>query len=150
MKISKFFEHFQKSILIKLEDKSLETYQFIQKYLDVIEFQNYIDNPNLYQIVARDLDQIIGLIIYKMKDGKIHINYTAVDSSRRLEGINTKMLQEIERIANDNNISVITTNVRSGNQSSINSFIKSGFQINTNYDLYYPDGERKIPLFKRL
>ena len=55
-----------------------------------------------------------------------------------------------KKIAKNNNVQVITSNVRESNLSSLNSLLNSGFQINKNYELYYPDGERKLPLFKKI
>jgi len=150
MKISRFFEHSENPIQIKLEDKSLETWNFIKQYLDVLDFNTYMENSNLYQVVARSLDDIVGVSIFKMKDGKIHINYSAVVEEKRSRGLNVEMTSEIEKIAKENNVEVITTNVRESNPASINSYLKSGFKINTNYSLSYPDGEKKIALFKRL
>jgi len=150
MKIYRFFEHSENPIKIKLEDKSLETWNFTKKFLDVLDFNTYMENSNLYQVVARSLDDIVGVSIFKMKDGKIHINYSAVVEEKRSRGLNVEMTSEIEKIAKENNVDVITTNVRESNPASINSYLKSGFKINTNYSLSYPDGEKKIALFKRL
>jgi len=150
MKIYRFFEHSENPIKIKLEDKSLETWNFTKKFLDVLDFNTYMENSNLYQVVARSLDDIVGVSIFKMKDGKIHINYSAVVEEKRSRGLNVEMTSEIEKIAKENNVEVITTNVRESNPASINSYLKSGFKINTNYSLSYPDGEKKIALFKRL
>lgn len=137
-------------ILIKREEKTKETYDFIKQYLDVIEFDNYINNNNLYQVVARYNNLIIGIRIFKMSDGKIHLNYSAVIPEFRNKGLNKKMFNVIEKIGISNEVSVITSNVRESNIKSLKSLLGSGFQINKNYDLKYPDGEKKIPLFKRL
>lgn len=157
--IKSFLEHTEKSnisvvsdsdILIKQEEKTKETYDFIKKYLDVIEFDNYINNNNLYQVVVRYNNLIIGIRIFRMSDGKIHLNYSAVIPKFRNKGLNKKMFNEIEKIGISNNVNIITSNVRESNIKSLKSLLGSGFQINKNYDLKYPDGEKKIPLFKRL
>ncbi len=138
------------SISVEPEEKSEETYEFIKNYLDVIDFNDYVNNPNLYQVVARKGGDIIGVRVFRMKDGKLHLNYTAVSPLERNLGVNKLMLGEIEKIAKNNGVQVITSNVRESNLSSLNSLLNSGFQINKNYELYYPDGERKLPLFKKL
>ena len=137
-------------IIIKQEKKTNETYNFIKKYLDVIDIDSYINNHNLYQVVVRYDNEIIGIRIFRMNDGKIHLNYSAVIPEFRKMGLNKKMLNEIEKIGISNGVNVITSNVRESNIYSLKSLLGSGFQINTNYDLKYPDGEKKIPLFKRL
>lgn len=60
------------------------------------------------------------------------------------------MFDKIYEIALDNNVTVITSNVRESNKSSFNSLIKSGFEVNNNVNLFYPDGEKKIALFKKI
>ena len=137
-------------IIIKQEEKTNETYDFIRQYLDVIDFDSYINNNNLYQVVARYDNSIIGIRIFRMNDGKIHLNYSAVIPEFRNKGLNKKMFNEIEKIGILNNVNIITSNVRESNISSLKSLLGSGFQINKNYDLKYPDGEKKLPLFKRL
>lgn len=149
--IKSFLEHnISDDIIIELEEKTKETYDFIKKFLDVIAFDNYMSNKNLYQVVVRYNNSIIGIRIFRMADGKIHLNYSAVDPEFRNRGLNKKMLNEIEKIAISNGINIMTSNVRESNISSLRSLLGSGFQINKNYDLKYPDGEKKIPLFKRL
>lgn len=145
-----FNEKLNNDIIIKQEEKTEETYNFIKQYLDVMEFDSYINNNNLYQVVVRYVDSIIGIRIFKMENGKIHLNYSAVSPKERNKGLNKRMLDEIENIAHLNNVNVITSNVRESNISSLKSLIGSGFQINNNYNLKYPDGEKKIPLFKKL
>lgn len=157
--IEGFLEHTEKlnisgvsdnDIIIKQEEKTNETYDFIKQYLDVIDFDSYINNNNLYQVVARYDNSIIGIRIFRMNDGKIHLNYSAVIPEFRNKGLNKKMFNEIEKIGISNSVNIITSNVRESNISSLRSLLWSGFQINKNYDLKYPDGEKKLPLFKRL
>ena len=143
-------EYNDSDIIIKQEEKTNETYDFIKQYLDVIDFDSYINNHNLYQVVARYDNSIIGIRIFRMNDGKIHLNYSAVIPEFRNKGLNKKMFNEIEKIGILNNVNIITSNVRESNISSLKSLLGSGFQINKNYDLKYPDGEKKLPLFKRL
>ena len=60
------------------------------------------------------------------------------------------MYSKIEEIAIEMGVNIITSNVRESNKSSLNSLLKCGFSINDRVELTYPDGEKKIPLFKRL
>jgi ribosomal protein S18 acetylase RimI-like enzyme len=138
------------NIIIKIEEKNKDTYDFISKYLDIIPFDDYISNENLYQVVGRKDNQIIGVRIFRMKDGKIHLNFSAIIENQRNKGINRKLLSVIEKFGIENAVTIITSNVRKSNLPSLKSLLKSGFLINKNYDLSYPDGEKKIPLFKKL
>lgn len=137
------------SLIVKLIDKDLTTYNFIKSYLNVISYEDYIVNENLYQVGCFS-GELIGLMIFRMVGDKIHLNYTAVLDEFRGLGINGMMLSEIEKIGVDNGVSMITSNVREGNVSSLRSLLKCGFSINDRVDLRYPDGERKVALYKKL
>lgn len=133
---------------VKICDKSKEIYEFISKYLHVMDFDSYINNENLYNVCVYDNNILIATDIFRMKDGKIHLNYSAVDEKYRNKGINKMMKYFIIDFAKKNNCTVITANVRESNIASINSFLSTGFTMNTKYDdLKYPDGEKKIPFF---
>ncbi len=135
---------------VRLLDKDQTTYDFISSYLDVISYRDYITNQNLYQVGYFINDELVGLRIFRMLDGKIHLNYSAVSDKFRGSGINSIMYLEIEKIGRSNGVSLITSNVRESNVSSLKSLLKCGFSINDRVDLRYPDGERKIALYKRL
>jgi len=137
-------------LTIEIENKNMETYNFVSKYLDIISFSDYIRNENLYQVVARKKGEIVGVRIFRMEEDKIHLNYSSVIEQERNNGINRRMLNSIEKFGIKNGVRTITSNVRESNLSSLKSLLNSGFFINKNYDLYYPDGEKKIPLFKKL
>lgn len=137
------------SLIVKLIDKDLTTYDFIKSYLNVISYEDYIVNENLYQVGCFSGGELVGLMIFRMGD-KIHLNYTAVLDEFRGVGINGMMLSEIEKIGVDNGVSMITSNIRKRNVSSLRSLLKCGFSINDRVDLRYPDGERKIALYKKI
>ena len=136
--------------IIEIEKKTSNSYNFVSKYLNIISFDDYINNENLYQVVARKNNKIVGVRIFRMKESKIHLNYSVVDIQERNKALNRKMLLKIEKYAIKNKVNIITSNVRKSNIASLNSLLKSGFTINQNYDLYYTDGEKKIPLFKKI
>jgi ribosomal protein S18 acetylase RimI-like enzyme len=138
------------SLIVKLLDKDLTTYDFIKSYLNVISYEDYIVNDNLYQVGCFINDELVGLRIFRMLDGKIHLNYSVVSEDYRGGGLNFEMFKKIEEIGRSNGVSMITSNVREGNVSSLKSLLKCGFSINDRVDLRYPDGERKIALYKKL
>ncbi len=147
----KYLKRFNESnSSVRLIDKDQTTYDFISSYLDVISYRDYITNQNLYQVGYFVNDELVGLRIFRMLDGKIHLNYSAVSDKFRGSGINSIMYLEIEKIGRSNGVSLITSNVRESNVSSLKSLLKCGFSINDRVDLRYPDGERKIALYKRL
>lgn len=149
--IKKLNENKLDNLSIEISDKSKEIYDFISSYLNLIDFESYFNNENLYNIAVYDQQKIIAANIFRMKDGKIHLNYSAVNPNYRNIGVNKLMKKYIVKFAKQNNCSVITANVRKSNIKSLKSLLNSGFNINTNYnDLKYPDGEEKIALFLKL
>ena len=147
-KYSKSFNESNSSV--RLIDKDQTTYDFISSYLNVISYDDYITNQNLYQVGYFINDELVGLRIFRMLDGKIHLNYSAVSEDYRGGGLNVEMFKKIEEIGRSNGVSLITSNVRESNVSSLKSLLKCGFNINDRVDLRYPDGERKLALYKRL
>ena len=147
--LRRFNESFD-SIEIVQCDKSRESYDFVAKQLDILDYDVYINNENLYQICAYDNDKLVGVSIFRMKDGKIHMNYSSVDESYRNQGINKKMKLKIIEIGKENGCTVITSNVRQSNLSSLKSQQAVGFKVNDRVDLTYPDGEKKLPLYLHL
>lgn len=131
--------------------KSIESYNMVSKYLDnIISFDDYINNENLFQVSAFDKTNLVGVRIFRMKDNKIHLNYSVVDVDYRNIGINKMMFDKILEIAKKNQVYIITSNVRESNIYSLKSLFKSGFSINDRVDMKYPDGEKKIALYLKL
>jgi ribosomal protein S18 acetylase RimI-like enzyme len=147
LKFDEFVNESFNNIEIVECEKSRESYDFVSNYLDIIDFESYINNQNLYQVCAYENNILIGVSIFKMYDGKIHMNYGVVDANYRNVGINKKMKLKIIEIGKENNCSLITANVRESNIPSLRSLESVGFEINNKVDLRYPDGEKKIPLY---
>jgi L-amino acid N-acyltransferase YncA len=78
------------------------------------------------------------------------MNYSSVDETYRNQGINKKMMLKIIEIGKENGCIVITSNIRQSNLSSLKSQQAVGFKVNDRFDLTYPDGEKKIPLYLHL
>lgn len=147
--LRKFNEQYE-NIIIKSCQKSEDSYSFASKYLKTIDIDSYLNNDNLHQICAFNNNELIGISIFRMKDGKIHMNYSAVKEEFRNKGLNKRMKLEIIKIGKENNCDVITANVRESNLPSLTSLLNVGFKINTSVNLEYPDGEKKIPLYLKL
>jgi ribosomal protein S18 acetylase RimI-like enzyme len=150
MRYLKNFNESFNNIQITECNKSIEGYNFVAKYLDILDFDSYINNENLYQICAYYGTNIVGVSIFKMKDGKIHMNYSSVDPDYRNKGINKEMKLKIIEIGRENGCTIITSNVRQSNISSLKSQKGVGFKVNDRVNLTYPDGEKKLPLYLHL
>jgi ribosomal protein S18 acetylase RimI-like enzyme len=135
------------NISYKFCDKSKESYEFISKYLDVIDYDSYISNDNLYQICGHENDELISISIFKLLDGKAHINYSAVKDEYRNKGISKEMRNKIIDFLKKNNCKLVTSNVKKSNINSIKSLLSTGFKINDRVKRFYPDGEEKIAMY---
>jgi ribosomal protein S18 acetylase RimI-like enzyme len=132
-------------------EKTIQAYEILTKYLDnIIGFDEYASNESLYQVCAYQSDKLIGVVVFRMKDDKIHLNYSAVIEDYRNKGINRKMLEKIIEIAKINKISLITANVRISNKASLKSLLNSGLNINNRVSLKYPDGEEKVAFYLKI
>ena len=128
-------------------EKSREVFDFVNQYFETIDYEDYILNDNLYQFGVYDKIRLVGVIIYRMKDGKIHINYTAVHENYRKRGINHLMIKEVMLKGIETDCSMITVNVKSDNTPSLKSFLSCHFNININVKRTYPDGTNQIAMF---
>jgi len=131
-------------------NKTKESYMFLSNYLDVIDIKSFLNNDNLHQICVTDNDKLIAVSIFKIKNNKIHLNYTAIHKDYRRIKLNTKLKTIIINIAKQNNCKLITSNIRISNNASIKSHLKIGFKINNNYNLKYKNNEKKISMYLKL
>lgn len=136
---------------IGLGEKCPISFDFINRFINVsISLDDYLDSPNMKQVITYDKDRIVGLRIFKILEDSIHLTYTAVEVPYRGYGINHMMLEIIEGMAKDLGINTITSNVRESNVASLRSLEKSGFKSILGQNLTYSNGEEKIPHIKKL
>jgi ribosomal protein S18 acetylase RimI-like enzyme len=147
--ITKFDKYY--NYTISIENRSNEHYSFLKKYFDIpFSFVEYINNNNIYIITVRIKDELIGVELFRMKDNKIHLTYTLIEEEYRNKGINTNIKKAVINFAKNNNVNLITANVRKSNMHSLKTFLSTGFKINDSVKNTYPDGEEKIPLYLKV
>ena len=138
-------------IICKTVTKTIEGYNFISQYLDILfDTDEYLTNPILNQIIATKNDILVGVRIFRINEGFIHLSYTAVLPEERGKGINHMMLLEIERIALNRDIDKITSSARISNYASNRSLVKSGFILDESKESTYNCGEKKLHYYKFL
>jgi ribosomal protein S18 acetylase RimI-like enzyme len=138
-------------IICKPVTKTIEGYNFINQYLDILfDTDEYLTNPILNQVIATKNDIVVGVRIFRINEGFIHLSYTAVLPEERGKGINHLMLLEIERISLNRDIDKITSSARISNYASNRSLIKSGFILDESKESTYPCGEKKLHYYKFL
>lgn len=135
-------------ISIKPCDKNRKTYRFLSKYLNTFNYNEYINNKNLYQVCGFHKKVLVSVRVFIIKNAKAHLNYSCVKKCFRNKGINELMFYEIESICKKVGVTLITVNCRQSNKASIKSLINCKFNINNNYKLVYKDNENKVSMFK--
>lgn len=133
----------------KLTSPNKDNHSFLNKYFDdFIPLESYTNNDNYKVIEIRDSNnRIIACNFFVIKTDSIHINATAIINTHRKIGINQEIKNVLIEYCKNKNIKKITCNVRESNLNSLNSLLHTGFIINTNANLFYPDGEKKISLY---
>ena len=109
--------------------KSINT--LLSEFDFVVKEENL--NNNYFKILVYDEEYIKGIIIYDLYYERIEIEYIIVDKEYRRQNIATKLLRELEKI---NNIENITLEVRESNKSAISFYEKNGYKkvaIRKNY-----------------
>ncbi len=131
--------------------KSDDYYNFINQYLDIqFDIEEYLTNQTINQIIATKSNNLIGVRMFRINDGFIHLSYTAVIPEERGKSINHQMLLQIEKIALDKGINKITSTARISNYASNRSLIKSGFILDVENESTYKCGEKKLHYYKFL
>lgn len=132
-----------------IKNTTIDNHSFLNKYFDdFIPIELYLNKDNYKTVeVTNKNDEIVACNFFVVKGDLVHINATAIDDKYQKMGINQNIKKILINYCKENNIKKITCNVRESNKNSLNSLIHTGFIINYNVDLFYPDGEKKIALY---
>jgi ribosomal protein S18 acetylase RimI-like enzyme len=138
-------------LTLKITNVLKETDNFFENYYEKLNFEYYYNIDNMFQVTCYENNNIIGILIFQIRENGILICYSLVIPEKRGLKINSLMINKLETFAKNKNIDLLMCNVRESNISSLNSFTKNNnFKINNNYHLKYKDGENKLSLFKKL
>lgn len=141
---------------ISVEPKNYEHYFFINKKFTLPVAFNYakFKKTRSKHVVVVRLDthkdpKIIGVCVLSIFFSSINIDYTIVDPKYRKQGINRAVLEFIDNIAQEQNITKLTANIRETNEASLNSFTQAGFIPEEKTELY-KNGDQKVFVFKKV
>lgn len=113
---------------------------FKEKSIEEIktEFNNRINNKENI-LVAEENNNIYGVIVYKIKEVKEHINLKdrttlyidelVVDEKVRKMGIGKNLFSEVKKIAKEKNYDAVDLNCWNFNESAIQFYEKCGMNI---------------------
>ena len=89
------------------------------------------------EIVYKEDNKIVGIIIYSIIYDRIELDYIYVDVLKRNIGIASKLLFYMFEDAEKNNITNITLEVNVDNNKAISLYKKYGFKIVATREKYY-------------
>lgn len=100
------------------------------KILEVYNnMKNFIEDGSAILLGAFKENKIIGFIwAYLIKENTYHINYFAVDKNNRSLGIGQELLDELYKIARENNINTIELLVEAHNDRAIKKYKNNDFK----------------------
>ena len=100
---------------------------------------NSFNKKEKYFITYNEKSRIIGFILFSIseEDNSIFLELIAVNQNNKNSGIGSKMLDELENFAIDNNIKYINVGTQVNNISAQNFYIKNGFKHKENNSIYH-------------
>lgn len=147
--VKKFNEFNKYDIFLSMP--TTDGYEFLSNKYDLpFKINEYINNNKLYQVNVLCDNDLVAICIFKLDNNRIHINYTYIINILQGKGVNNLILNKLYEFSISKSVNLITVNLRESNIFSKKSFLKNGFIINDKVELFYPDGEKKIPLFKKI
>ena len=129
-----------KKLMQSVQDLHHNKRSEIHKDSEIFDKEEF--NQNLNNIIVAEINNtVVGVIVYLIKE-KLENNYTnyrkvlfidalVVDVNHRKNGIGKILMQEMEKIAKENNCSSIELNVWAFNDEAIKFYEKFGMRIKT-------------------
>ena len=135
----------------EFDNKSEEVFEFINNYLITeYDLKEYLTSKTTYQLSVYDGDKLIGASIFEVEKPKIHNSYCAVLEQYRNKGINKNILLKLMEYGKNNGCVQFTAYVREDNIQSLKSHMSIGMMVDEGFEGRYPDGDKKLLLYKML
>lgn len=96
-------------------------------------------NPNSFYAVETDGDRAIGYGGITIIAGEANVTNIAIHPNYRRQGVGTRIMERLIRYCTDNNLLLITLEVRKSNISAVSLYEKSGFAVEGERKGYYAD-----------
>lgn len=112
----------------------------------------YLTDNTIFCLEVRCRGDLAAVSMVRLNKGlkRMVLLYTFVFPHFRMMGINTKIKVSVEQFAKDSDIDHLWGHVRENNTASINSLLKSGYEIFDEGGLYYKNGDKKLTVKKVL
>lgn len=108
------------------------------------------DTENFYGVLAEDNGEILGYGGITIAEDSADIDNVAVDEEFRKNGVGSKIIAELLRIAKKKGVKKVFLEVRVSNAVAMGLYLKSGFKGTYSRTRYYSDGEDCLVMVKEL
>lgn len=95
-------------------------------------------------------DKMVAYSLATCNNGKFHITNIAVNKRCQREGIGTKLMNLLEKIALERGCNYAYLEVRTDNIAAINMYKRLGYNIARRHELYYINGDDAYVMDKEL
>ena len=114
-------------------------------------FRNETSCPfKLEKFVAKDADEVLGLLVLKKEICASAIYFLAAKPGRRGEGIGSKLIESAEDFARESKCSFLRVDVYDGYARNKKFYLKNGFQASGQVKNYYEFGDKQAFFFKKI
>lgn len=105
----------------------------------VLWVMNSFNKKEKYFITYVEKDKVQGFILFSIdkENNSIFLELIAVDPNRKSSGIGSKMLDQLDNFAIENNIENINVGTQINNITAQNFYIKNGFKHKENNSIYH-------------
>jgi ribosomal-protein-alanine N-acetyltransferase len=140
----------------RMKEKDLEEIVIIEKESfsdpwDYNAFKSDLNNEHSYSVVALQNDDIIGYGILYIVAGELQIGNFAVAAAFRRQGVGSKLMTEIVRIAEERKCDFIYLEVRESNKPAQALYTSFGFtSVGRRVGYYHSPRENAILMAKEL
>jgi ribosomal-protein-alanine N-acetyltransferase len=113
-------------------------------------FEHDLKSAKTLALVAEDTGMVVGYSIATCIDVELHITNIAVDKHCQRHGVATKLMKEIEHMAEERNCRYAYLEVRTHNVAAIKLYENLGYSILYTRKHYYIDGDDAYVMQKEL
>lgn len=114
--------------------------------------REYLEDEHIYclEVTVEDDLAAVSMVKHSHLDGRLTLLYTFVLPPFRKQGINTQIKKSIEVLAKEKGADHLLGHVRGNNVASLNSLLKSGYQVIDEGGKFYKNGDKKLTVKKIL
>lgn len=113
-------------------------------------FEKDLESGNTVAFVVEHNDRLVGYTIGSCIDVELHIANIAVAREAQRQGLGSRMLDEIERVAVERGCRFAYLEVRTTNVEALTMYRKRGYDVLYTRKRYYLDGSDAYVMHKEL